>query len=136
MPDIFKYKDYRHYLLDFYREKKEVNHFFSYRIIADKAGFKSKSFFPQVIKGTRNLSERSVIALGKVLKISDVEMAYFKALVAFNQSKTQAGKELHFLSLMELVSQNKAKITHFPTKKIESSNSYMVNTNKLEMKGV
>jgi len=110
MPDIFEYLDYRDFLRDFYQEKKKQNPSFSYRVLADKAGFRSKSFFPQVLDGSRNLSEESILALGKMLKIDEKEMEYFKTLVSFNQAKTHSNKQHFFSQLMAMNSHTKRHI--------------------------
>jgi len=53
MVKIFQYLNYREYLADWFQEKKKLNKSFSYKVLANKAGFKSKSFFPQVVDGSR-----------------------------------------------------------------------------------
>ncbi len=110
MPIIYDYFDYRSYLKDFYKEKKAGQSSFSYQIIANKAGFKSKSFFPQVVDGKRNLSEESVFALGNFFKLSEKEFKYFKSLVDFNQARTHAQKEHFFKALLDLNVNVKSKV--------------------------
>jgi len=101
MPDIFKYMSYRDYLRDFYREKKSGNPSFSYQSLANIAGFKSKSFIPHVIEGRRNLSEQSVHALYKVLKLSERGTLFFELLVSYDQAKSHRKKEYFFRRLVE-----------------------------------
>jgi uncharacterized protein (TIGR02147 family) len=99
MVNIYNYLNFRDYLFDFYREKKSVNPSYSYQVLANVAGFKSKSFIADVIDGKKNCSEASVFALRKVLGFSDSDFAYFKNLVSFNQARSHAQKN-HFFKLM------------------------------------
>ena len=101
MPNIFNYMNYRDYLRDFYREKKRENPLLSYQSFAHMAGFRSKSFIPHVIDGTRNLSEESTHRLGKVLRLPEREMCFFELLVSYNQAGTHRRKEYFFQRLIE-----------------------------------
>jgi uncharacterized protein (TIGR02147 family) len=60
MPNIFNYLNYRDFLKDYYEEHKAKSPCFSYKYLANKAGFKSKSFFHEVITGKKNLSKDSM----------------------------------------------------------------------------
>ena len=71
MPNIFNYMDFREFLKDFYTNHKAENPGFSFQIMADKAGFKSKSFIKLVIDGKKNLTADSLRKLNKVLKLND-----------------------------------------------------------------
>lgn len=101
MPNIFQYMSYRDYIRDFYREKKLHNSSFSYQSLANMAGFKSKSFIPHVIEGRRNLSEQSVHALGRTLRLSEREALFFELLVSYDQAKSHRKKEYYFRRLIE-----------------------------------
>jgi uncharacterized protein (TIGR02147 family) len=96
MLNIFNYLDYRCYLNDFYKEQKAKSLSYSFNYFARKAGFKSKSFFHEVISGKKNLSKDSVFALQRLLNLNDKSFSYFEALVQFNQTKDPIQKE-HFL---------------------------------------
>lgn len=99
MKQIFEYSDYREFIRDFYLSKKEKNRAFSYRLFADKAGFKAKSFIQDVISGKKNVSDDSIEKLQKVMKLSEEEFAFFNDLVCFNQGKTVAERELYIEKL-------------------------------------
>lgn len=88
MPNIFNFMDYRAFLRAFYTEEKAKNRYFSYEIMAAKAGFASKSFLKLVIDGKKNLTEKSVQQVNKVLGLSGKSFSYFCDLVAFNQSRS------------------------------------------------
>jgi uncharacterized protein (TIGR02147 family) len=86
MPNIFNYQDYRQFLGDFYEEKKSQSTSFSYQNFSQKAGFSSKSFMFNVIKGKKDLSRTSVVKLSIAMNFSKTESAYFENLVYFNQA--------------------------------------------------
>lgn len=110
MPDIYNYLDYREYLRDCYQEKKQDNPGFSYQVLANLAGFKSKSFLPHVIEGTRNLSEASIPGIVQALKLSEREREYFELLVAYGQARSHAGKQRFFEALVEKGPRTKARL--------------------------
>ena len=55
MPNIFNFMNYRDYLRAFYFEKKGSDKGFSYQVMAESAGFSSKSFIKLVIDEKRTL---------------------------------------------------------------------------------
>ena len=69
MPNIFNYMNYRDYLLAFYHEKKAIDKGFSYQVMAEHAGFRSKSFIKLVIDGKKNLAPESLMKLKIALLI-------------------------------------------------------------------
>jgi len=87
MRSIYDYLDYRQYIEDVYKEKKYGNPYFSFRVFSDAAGFKSKSFIQHVINGEKNLTDKSIEKINKVLKLSEKQFTYFKTMVYFNQAK-------------------------------------------------
>ncbi|HKP94322.1 MAG TPA: TIGR02147 family protein [Fibrobacteria bacterium] len=96
MPDLFAFLDYRKYLDAYYTEQKARNKAFSFQSMAWKAGFRSKSFFKEVISGKKNISPASVFSVAKALGLQGEAFSYFEALVAFNQARTVAEKEHWF----------------------------------------
>jgi uncharacterized protein (TIGR02147 family) len=101
-PSVFDYLDYRHYLKDYYAAQKAKNKGFSFQSMAWKAGFRSKSFFSEVMAGKKNISPTSVFSVGQALGLQGHAFSYFEALIAFNQSKTAQEKEHTFHKLMGL----------------------------------
>lgn len=102
MPKIFNYQDYRQFLADYYEEKKNVTETFSYQNFSRKAGFSSKSFLFNVIKGKKTLSRASVVKLSVAIGLSKTESAYFENLVYFNQAKTFSERNFYFEKLNEI----------------------------------
>lgn len=100
MPNVFDYTDYREFLRDAYRENNDRNPAFSYRYIASKVGFRSASFFSQILKGKSNISVSTAARFAAFLKLKRKEIDFFEALVHYNQAKTHAEKKLAFERLM------------------------------------
>jgi len=86
MVNVFDYTDFRTYLADFYSERKRSNPRFSYQMIADKAGIKSKGFVYNIINGKKVLSKSNSFKLSKALGHSQYEADYFDNCVAFSQA--------------------------------------------------
>jgi uncharacterized protein (TIGR02147 family) len=100
MLNIFNYQDYRRFLADYYAEQKAMlGRSFSYQNFSRKAGFTSKSFVFNVIKGRKNLSSSSIITMAEALKLNKTEAAYFEYLVSFNQATTFKARSFFFEQL-------------------------------------
>ena len=99
MPNIFKYNDYREFLSDYYGEKKKKNPTFSYQNFSKKAGFSSKSFIFNVIKGRKNISKGSIVSICEALKLTNTESAYFENLVSFNQANNFKERDFFYKKL-------------------------------------
>jgi len=110
MPRIFNYLNYRDFLQDFYIEMKKGNPSFSFQVLANKAGFKSKSFIKLVIDGKKNLSSESIAKINSVLKLSDKAFSYFEDLVAFNQANTHKLKTVYFEKLSSYNARNPGRL--------------------------
>lgn len=105
---LFQYDDYRTYLKDYYSFQKEQNSFFSYQYLADKAGFKSKSFLYRIIKNGRCMSSTSAIKLSRALKHTRDEAEFFENLVGYNQAKTEEEQEHYFGRLVRITKRQKS----------------------------
>ena len=105
---IFEYLDYREFLRDYYREKKESFPAFSLRAFSDKINFKAKDFISRVMQGEKNLSAQSIQKIANGLKFGKREAAFFEDLVWFSQAKTMDEKNGWFQKM-----QNELKIVRF-----------------------
>jgi uncharacterized protein (TIGR02147 family) len=99
MKQIFEYNNYRFFLKDYFREKKEKTGYFTHRYFAEKAGFSSPVFIKLVIDGKANLSKKSIKKLNLAMELTDTQASYFEALVNFNQAKTHQVKQKYFAIL-------------------------------------
>ena len=116
LMDIHDYSDFRTLLRDLYAERKAKDAKFSYRYMAQKAGFKSAGFFSQIIQGKTNISIRTALSLATVFKLKAYELEYFENLVHFNQAKTQSDKQHYFQKLIAL---KKAKLKTLDERQFE-----------------
>jgi len=99
MPNIFHYADFREYLQDLYEEKKAANKRYSYKTIADKAGFQNKGFVYNLIHGKKNLSRTNLFRLSKALGHTQRERDYFENMVGYTLAKTSEEQD-HFYKKM------------------------------------
>ncbi len=102
MKKIFDYTNYRQYLKDYYNYKKENTEFFSFRYFSKKAGFRSPSILKFIINGERNLKPESIEKFIDVIDLNKKEAAYFRALVNFNQAKTEKLKNRYYNEFIKL----------------------------------
>lgn len=110
MPSILEYLDYRKFLRDFYDEKKRKNPHFSYQIWAHAAGFRSKSFFPELISGKKNVAADAVDTIARSIGLDGKSFAYFDALVAFNQARTHEQRARAWVKLTEFNRRSSARL--------------------------
>ena len=87
-PDIYRYLDYRRYLDDWFRARKESNPRFSHRAFARKAGQASPSLLLHVIEGKRNLTPTTTEAFVKALGMKGEDADFFSALVLLAQAES------------------------------------------------
>ena len=99
MREIYSYTDYRRYLEDFYKDQKEIRPSFSYQLFAEKSGFVANSYLIDIIKGRKDLSKKSILAVAKAMKLKRRKVDYFEILVVFTQAKTVDEKEYFFEKL-------------------------------------
>ncbi len=79
------------------KEKKQ----FSYQFLADRCGFKSKTYLHKVINGQKALSIDGALKIGTYMKLGKKQMRYFQAIVNFTNAKTGDEKEFYFTQLQE-----------------------------------
>ena len=103
MEKIFQYTNYRKFLHDFYHDQKSQTAFFSFRYFSKKAGFSSPSILKFIINGERNLAPESIERFIDALNLNKKEAAYFRALVHFNQAKTEKLKNQYYNELIRLI---------------------------------
>jgi len=102
MIDIFDYSDYRKFIQDYQQTKSAFNAAFSYRYFAQKANINSSSFYPQIVKGKRNLTKNTIIKTCIAFRLNDREAEYFENVVFFNQARTIKEKNYYFEKLIEM----------------------------------
>jgi uncharacterized protein (TIGR02147 family) len=99
MNTIYEYLDFRTYLKDYYDYHKKSDPRFSYRIWADRAGFKAKDFILRVIRGGSRLSAESTASLTRAMDLSGSETQYFTNMVGYAQAKAFSDREQYYAML-------------------------------------
>jgi uncharacterized protein (TIGR02147 family) len=102
MIDVFKYLDYRDYLLEVFGILKKSQKGFSYRSFAKQACIPSPNYFFRVLKGARNLTDTYCQNICSAFFLKPDETLYFKALVDFNNEKKPEKKEEFLRRLLML----------------------------------
>ncbi|QQR80895.1 MAG: TIGR02147 family protein [Deltaproteobacteria bacterium] len=98
--NVFKYKDYRDFLRDWYESCKSSRAGFSFRTFSKRAGFTSPNFFKLVMDGERNLTEDSLQKFLVGLKLNKQEQEFFTNLVFYNQAHDHDDKDRYYQNMM------------------------------------
>jgi uncharacterized protein (TIGR02147 family) len=102
LPDIFTYFDFRKYLADFYRRRKELEPGFSHTYICHRLGQRnSKSYFANVVSGVKTVTAEFINRFVDMLELNAEESKYFRALVSYNQCYNPKEKEYYFDQLIQ-----------------------------------
>lgn len=100
--DIFTYSDFRKYLADYYTQKKTDNPGYSHRVFARQAGLSSPSHLLMIIKGERNLSNKTIPKFADGLNLSAKEKRYFELIVLFSQTEELELKSRYFGEIISI----------------------------------
>jgi uncharacterized protein (TIGR02147 family) len=85
-PDVFKFTDYRKYLLKVYRQNRRWG-ILGYRGFSKLLGFSSWSEIYDIINDGRNLSLARMVSIIKKFKMTRKEAEYFELLVHLGTAK-------------------------------------------------
>ncbi len=108
--DLFQYVDYRSYLNDYYRHKKQEQKTWSYGVWANKMGLKSPSTLIMLLKGQRNPGDELTKNFIHYFKFKEKEAEYFKDLVQLKKCKHDVSTSV---ALMEKLAKQR-KLEKFP----------------------
>lgn len=99
MEPINHYTDYRAYLRDFFQDRKKSNPSYSYRLFNKTAGITSPSLFKEIVDHKRGLTPATIPLFIKGMHLNDRDARFFRAMVRFNQAKTDHEKleQLEFM---------------------------------------
>lgn len=84
-PDLFRYHDYREFLVDWFAYLKSSQKRFSLRSLARAAGVAS-GYLPMVLSGKRSLSSNNLAKLSKHLALSASERSFLESLRALAET--------------------------------------------------
>ena len=106
---ITEYLDYRDYLYDFYKEKRQESSYFSYRFISNKVGVDPSHIAKSFLK-KRHIPERALTAFIDLCNFNTRDAECFKLLVKFNKAKTDKEAKQWYEKLLSLKDVNSSKI--------------------------
>jgi uncharacterized protein (TIGR02147 family) len=106
-PDVFDFLDYRAYLREFYRRRKEHTAF-SYRAFSMRAKLGSPNYLKLVIDGERNLTHAMAKRFAQACGLAGPPAAFFAELVAFGQAETMDERNESYTRLKRFVQYREA----------------------------
>ena len=109
MKSVTEYKEYREYVLDYYRERKRCSAF-TWREFAKLAGFASGSYLKLVCDGKTRLREEGAKKTGLAMGLLGFELDYFVLMVRYESAKTEREKKKCFEEMQALGNANQVKI--------------------------
>lgn len=99
--NIFEFVDYRLYLTDYIGIQKKCSKDFTYRAFAQKAGL-SASLLKDILSGRQNLTSVAMRKYALAMGLTEKEIAYFDALIEFNNADNNEDKNRFFKEIMRL----------------------------------
>ena len=109
MKSVVEYKDYRQYILDYYRERKRTSAF-TWREFAKIAGFASGSYLKLVCDGKTRLREEGAKKTALAMGLLGFEYDYFILMVRYEGAKTDREKKKCFEEMQALSAAHHVKI--------------------------
>lgn len=109
MKSVVEYKDYREYVLDYYREHKRTSAF-TWREFAKIAGFASGSYLKLVCDGKTRLRLEGAKKTAHAMGLQGFEYDYFILMVRYESAKTDREKKKCFEEMQALSAAHHVKI--------------------------
>ncbi|MBN1605925.1 MAG: TIGR02147 family protein [Polyangiaceae bacterium] len=97
--DVFRHRDYRVFLREYYSQRKERKAGYSLRAFSQTAGLRSPNYLKLVMDGERNLTPEMALRFANSCDLSGEAADYFCELVAYNQAQSAAERERHYRQL-------------------------------------
>lgn len=103
LPNIYAYIDFRKYLEDYYRARKEIEPGFTHQYMCYKLGQPgTRGYVRSVIKERVILGKSFVDRFIKMLELDTDQANYFRALVNYGQASSEEEKDFLFDQLVAL----------------------------------
>lgn len=109
MKSVIEYEDYRLFMNDYYRWKKQTSAF-SWRDFTKKGGFTSPNHMKLVCEGKSGLSKTGVERAADAMDLVGAEREYFRQLVKFGQTKKDADRKAAYTEMKEIASAHKVRV--------------------------
>jgi len=103
LPNIFEYIDFKKYLADYRKARRNTDPGFTHAYICHKLGQpNARSYFDNVINGRKKVSAAYLDLFTKLLGLDSAETKFFRALVNYNQASSADEKEFYFDQIVQL----------------------------------
>lgn len=106
MVNVFEYLDYRKFLCDYYKSRKNLNGY-SFGTMAKEIGITSRGLIKLIIDGKRNLNLHTIPKLCRAFLFNKSETHYFETLVKFNHTNDAQEKNDLFFKLQSFPQKRK-----------------------------
>lgn len=104
-PNVKHYLDFRKFLQDYYRFRRELSKNdlrpYSYAVFSAAADIKSPNYLKLIIDGRRNLSEDMIAKFARAMGLGKDQTEEFRLLVRYGQATDPAERNLHLKELNE-----------------------------------
>lgn len=101
--NVFEYVDFRKFLEDYHARRQAQDRTYTRSRLCNELGLpNTRSFFNDVVKGSRVLSKTYVERFVRAFGMDADEARYFRVMVDFNQSSNPHERELYFDQLVSL----------------------------------
>lgn len=94
--DVFRFRDYRAFLREYYERNKQRKGGYSLRAFSRGAGLRSPNYLKLVMDGARNLTPAMALRFAETCGLNGESIEYFCELVAFNQARVARQRKLHY----------------------------------------
>ena len=100
LPDIYKYLDYRQYLMDLFEALREKDPSISFRSFARLADSSSPNYLKLLCNRKINIHEASIDLIAKGAGLKKKEAEYLHILVGFDHAKSHQEKDAFFKKIL------------------------------------
>lgn len=96
---VYGYDDYHAFLREWMEARRKARSGFSFQVLANRAGLKSRSFLRLVSLGEKDLSQASAVKLATAMEMEPREADFFVALVGYNNATDPRERSIYFARL-------------------------------------
>lgn len=107
---VFEFEDYHVYLREWVAAQRARKRGFSFQVLANRAGLKSRSFLRLVTLGQRDLLHATAVKVSTAMGHSDRESEFFLALVGFNNASDPEERGAYLKKLQAIRKPRRRKI--------------------------
>ena len=107
---VFEFEDYHIYLRAWAAIQRQRKKGFSFQVLANRAGLKSRSFLRLVTLGQRDLLHATAVKISKAMGHTERESEFFLALVGFNNASSPEERGVYLKKLQAIGKPRRRKI--------------------------